>query len=173
MGKRGGMSNAEYIFGRPHVDRHLFYITSCDTTKTHSLLFRTFSITCPFGDLLDHCNCMDPHRQEVSYLLTCFLQSMSWNSSPYTMGFKCCERCGEMLMVGSLHSRSLISPQRPPSGASLGPLNGRLRLCLTTICGEIDHIYRYRDSKRIHGIWWGSTLCDCNNDEYDRGHTLC
>jgi len=41
-----------------------------------------------------------------------------------------------MLTVGSLPSGSVVSPQRPPSGASLGSLNGRLqvllRLCSTT-----------------------------------------
>jgi len=50
----------------------------------------------------------------------------------------------------SLPSSSIVSPQRPPSGASLGSLNGRLqvllRLCSTTICGQIDHMYIYSDT---------------------------
>jgi hypothetical protein len=35
-----------------------------------------------------------------------------------------------MLMVGSLPSGSVVSPQWPPCGASLSPLNGRLKVLL-------------------------------------------
>ena len=55
-----------------------------------------------------------------------------------------------MLMVGSLSSSSVVSHQQPPRGASLGSLNGCLqvlfRLYSTTICGQIDHMYIYRDT---------------------------
>jgi len=54
-----------------------------------------------------------------------------------------------MSIVGSLPSRSVVSPQWPPSSVSLGAVNGRLqvllRLCPTTIRGQIDRMYIYRD----------------------------
>jgi len=80
-------------------------------------------------------------------------------------------------MVGSLRSRSIVSPQRPPRGASLGALNGSLqvllRLCSTTIRGQNDRMYIYRDTDIMHALLYGSKLCDCNKDEYDRRNALC
>ena len=53
-------------------------------------------------------------------------------------------------MLGYLPSSSIVSPQRPASGASPSSLNGRvqmlLRLCSTTICGQIDHMDIYTDT---------------------------
>ena len=134
------------IYSRdPWADRHhLIFISSRHTMKIHTQFFPTFKLTRSVWDF------MDPHDQVVSNLLTFFLRSSSYNPSPSQLLFVCCDRCGEMLMVGSLPSSSLISPQRPPSGLSLGSLNRCLQvllwLCSTSICGQIDHMYIYRDS---------------------------
>jgi len=43
------MSDAEYIFGRPGVDRqHLIFISSCHTTKIQTLSFPPFGLTRSF-----------------------------------------------------------------------------------------------------------------------------
>jgi len=79
-------------------------------------------------------------------------------------------------MVGSLPSSSICSPQQPPSGASLSSLNGRvqvlLRLCSTTICGQIDRMYIYTETYIIHAILSCSKSCDCNKEEYDKAKCL-
>jgi len=132
--------------GDPGVDRHHpIFISSCHTTKIHTLSFPTFGLTSSFRDLVDLRNSVDPQCRVVSYLPTFFLCSSSWNRSPSQSLFGCGEWCGGMLMVGSLPSGSIISPQQPPSGASLGSLNERpqvlLRLCSTTrltICIYIE-----------------------------------
>ena len=136
--------------GDPGVDRHhLIFISSCHTTKIHTRSFPKFGLTLSFRDFMNPPNCVDPHCQVVSYLLT-FLPSLSENSSPSCIPFGCSKRCGRMLMVGSLPSSFVVSLQRPPSSASLRSLNGRLQvilqLCSTTICGQIDHMYIYRDT---------------------------
>jgi len=55
-----------------------------------------------------------------------------------------------MLIVRSLPSYSIDSPQWPPSDASLGSLNGRLQVllgsCLITISSQIGRMYMYRDT---------------------------
>jgi len=62
--------------GDPGVDRHhLIFISSCHTTKIHTLSFPTFGLTQSFRDFVDLRNCVDPHGQVVSYLLTIFLHS--------------------------------------------------------------------------------------------------
>ena len=61
--------------GDPGVDRqHLIFISSCHTTKIHTLSFPTFGLTRSVRDV-DPCNCVDPHGRVVSYLLTFFLRS--------------------------------------------------------------------------------------------------
>jgi len=81
-----------------------------------------------------------------------------------------------VLNVGSLPSSSIISPQRPPSGVSLSSPNGRvqvlLRLCTTTICGQIDRVYVYTETWILHTILWCSESCDCNKDELDKRKCL-
>jgi hypothetical protein len=58
----------------PRVDRHhLILISSCHTTKIHTLSFPTHGLTGSFRDLVDLCNCVDPHGWVVSYLLSFFL----------------------------------------------------------------------------------------------------
>jgi len=51
--------------------------------------------------------------------------------------------------VGSLPSSSIVSPQRPPTGASGSSPNGLvqvlLQLCFITISGQIDLMYICRD----------------------------
>jgi len=57
---------------------------------------------------------------------------------------------GGILMVRYLPSSSIALPKGHPSGASLSSLNGRvqvlLQLCLSTICGQIDRMYMYRET---------------------------
>ena len=48
-----------------------------------------------------------------------------------------------------------------------------LQLCSTTICGQIDHMYIYRDTYIIHAILWGCESCDCNKDKYDKRNASC
>ena len=65
--------------GDPGVDRqHLSFISSCHTTKLHTLSFPTFCLTRSFQDFLDPGNCIDPHDWIVSSLLTFFLRSSSF-----------------------------------------------------------------------------------------------
>jgi len=42
-----------------------------------------------------------------------------------------------------------------------------LQSCSSTICGQIDRMYIYRDIQIMHAILRCSKSCDCNNDEYD------
>jgi len=136
--------------GDPGVDRyHLIFISSYHTTKIPTLSFPTFALTRSFRDFVDPRNSVDPHGQVVSYLLTVFLRSSSWNCIFSGIPLWCRERCGGMLMVGSLPSTSIISAQWPQSGSSRGSFNWCLQvpllLCSTTICRQMDHRYIYRD----------------------------
>jgi hypothetical protein len=47
--------------------------------ESHTLSFPFFDLTSCFGDIDDPCNCMDPHHQVVSYVLTLFLYSSCQN----------------------------------------------------------------------------------------------
>jgi hypothetical protein len=82
-----------------------------------------------------------------------------------------------MMMAGSLHSSSVVLPQRPPSGVSLGSLNVCLQVllqsCSTTICGWIGRTCLYRDKQEILAILWGCESCNCNNEEFDRRNASC
>jgi hypothetical protein len=132
--------------GDPGEHRHhLIFISSCYTTYIHTLSFLTFGLNVSFRDLVTQCNCEDSHGQVVSSLPTSFLSASSYNLFASRALFGHCERCGGILMVGCLPSSSVVSPLRPPSGASPGSLNGclqvLLRLCSTTICDQIDYIY--------------------------------
>jgi len=62
---------------------------------------------------------VDPHGRVVSYLLTLFLRSSSQNRSFSRIPFGCRERCGGVLMMGSLPSSSAVSPQRTPSSSNV------------------------------------------------------
>jgi len=117
--------------GDPGVDvQHPIFIPSCHTTQIHTLSFPTFGLTCSFWYVVDPPHCMDPHGWVVSYLLTFFLRSLSYNHTPSWVPFGCCGRCGRLLMVGYLPSSSVVSPQWPACGASLGSLNERLQVLL-------------------------------------------
>jgi len=129
----------------PVVDRHhLISISSYHSVKLHTPSFPTFGLTCSVRDVVDPCNCMDSQRWVVSCLLTWFLRSFSW------ITFGCRERCGGVLMVGSLPSSSIVSLQWHPSGVSLSSLNGCVQvllwLCSTTICGQIERMYIYAET---------------------------
>jgi len=104
----------------PGVDRHhLISISSYHTMKIHTLSFPTFGLTHSVRDFVDPRNGMDPQRRVVSYLLTRFLHSSSQHRSFSWIPFRFRETCGGVLMVGSLPSSSIVSPQRLPRGASL------------------------------------------------------
>jgi hypothetical protein len=136
--------------GDPGVARrHFIFLSFCHTIKIHTLFFPSLCLTCSFRDFVDLRNCVDQHGRVESYLPT-FLCSSNLNRSPWQFLFGCCDGYSGMMMVGSRPSCSVVSPQWPPSGASQGSLNWRLhvllQLCLTTICGESDHISIYRDT---------------------------
>ena len=80
-----------------------------------------------------------PQRRVVSYLLTRFPCSSNQNCS--------------FLSISVLM------------------LNGRvqvlLRVCSSTICSQIDHMYIYRKTWIMHAVLWCCECCECNKDEYD------
>jgi len=121
-------------------------------------------------------NCVDSHGQIVSYLLTLLKCFSSKNGYLSWISFGWFVRCGRVLMVVSLPSSSIVSPEPPPSGACLSSLNGRLdvllRLCSTTICGQIDRLNIYSETWILHAILWCSESFDCNKDEYDTENAM-
>jgi len=143
--KNTGVTEVDKVTGSiysadPRVDRHyLISISSYYTMKLHILCFPTFGLT--------HCvrDVVDSYCQVVSYLLTGFLRFPNQNCSFSGILFGFRERVGRVLRVGSLPSSSIILPQWPPSSASLSSLNERIqvliRLCSTTICSPIEHMY--------------------------------
>jgi len=132
------------------VDRHhLIFISSYNTMKVHTLSFQTFDLTCCFRNFADPCNCVDPQCQVVSYLLTPVLHSSRQNHSFTWIPFGCQDGCNRVLMVGSLSSSSVVSPQMPTSGASWSSLTvcfqAVLWLCSITICGQFGCMYIERE----------------------------
>ena len=87
--------------------------------KIHTLSFQTFGLTHSVRDFMEPHNCMDNQCWVVLYLLTRSLCSLNQNCFFSGIQIGCRERCSGVLMVGSLPSSSIVSPQRPPSGASL------------------------------------------------------
>jgi len=146
--------------GHPGVDRHHpISILSYHTMKIHILSFPTFGLTYSVGDIVKPRNCIDPQHRIVLYLLTQFRCSSNQNRSFSWILLECHEWSGRVLIVGSQPSSSIVSLQWPPSGASLCSPNGHvplsslngcvmvlLRLCLTTICGQITHMYIYTET---------------------------
>jgi len=130
----------------PGVDRHhLISILSYDTMKVQTLFFPTFGLTHSVRNFVDVRNCVDPQCWVVSYLLNRFLRSSNQNRCLPWIQIGCHGRCGGELMLGSLPSSFIVSPQRPPSCASLNSLNGLvqvlLRLWSSTICRQIDRMH--------------------------------
>jgi hypothetical protein len=92
----------------PGVYRHhLVSLSSYYTMKIPTLSFPTFGLTRSVRDFLD-----SQHRV-VSYLLTQFLRSLNHKHSVVRIQCGCGKMCGGVLMVGSLPSSSIVSPQRP------------------------------------------------------------
>ena len=149
----------------PGVDRHwhLISISSYHSMTIHTLSFPTLVLTHSVRDF------MDPQSQVVWYVLTQYLCSSNQKRSFWWIPFGFHKRCGRVLMVGSLPSSSIVSAQRPPSGASLSSFNRRVQvllwLCTSTICGQIDRMYIYRETYIMHGILWCSESCDYNKDK--------
>jgi len=104
----------------PGVDRHhLLSISSYHIIKTHTLCFPTFGLNRSAGDFVDTRNCVDPPRRVVSCLPTRFLGSLSQHRSFSWIRFGFRKTSGAELMVGSVPSSSIVSPQRLPKGASV------------------------------------------------------
>jgi len=90
-----------------------------------------------------HTIAWDPQRRVVYYLLTWFLDSSNPNRSYSLIPCGCCERCGGVLMVGSLPSNSSVSTTQPPNATTVKVLSmgmassnhARVR------CGPIDCMY--------------------------------
>jgi len=146
-GNGGGQSDGIYS-ADPGVGRyHLISISSYHSMTIPTLCFPTFGLTCFVRDFMDPCNCMDPQCRVVSYLLTRFLRSSNHHRSFSWIPFRCRRTCGGVLMLGSLPSSSIVSPQRPSSGASLSSrFRVVLQFYLTTICGQIDRMYIFRET---------------------------
>jgi hypothetical protein len=105
-----GVSESIYL-GDPKVDRLSSHLVSSHyTMKIRTLSFSTFDLTCPFWYFVDPHNCMDPHSQIVSYLLTFFLWFSSQNHSFSQVCCRCHKRCGRVSMMNSLPSSSAVSP---------------------------------------------------------------
>jgi len=138
----------------------------------HSLSFPTFGLTCSVWDVVNSGNCVNYQHPVVSYLLTWLLCTSNQNLCFSWIRYGCRERRGVVSMVGSLHSSSMISPQRPLRGASISSLRGRvqvlLRLCSATNSGQIDRMYIYTETYIMHAILRCRESCDCNKDEYDK-----
>jgi len=99
----------------PGVYRHHLISISCyHTMRMHTLCFPTFGLTRSVRDFVDPGNCVDPQRQLVSYLLTQVLPSSNQKLSVSWISSGCREKCSGVLMVGSLPSSSIVSPQQPP-----------------------------------------------------------
>jgi len=149
---------------------HLIFISSYHIMNIHTLSFWTIDLTCSLQSLVDPPNCMDPQCWVASYLLTLVLHSLRQNSLISWIGFECRKRCGGVLIVGSLPPSSIVSPQLPASSASLAALTGcvlvLIQSCPTTICGQIDCMYIYRETCIMHAILWCSKSCDSNKNEY-------
>jgi len=118
---------------------HLIFISSYHTTILHTVSSPKCILTCSFQDFADL------NGQMLSYHLSLFLHTVEQNRSFSQIAFWCRKRDGRVLLVVSLTSGSIISPQWPPSGTSLSPLKGHLqvllRSCLTTTRGQIDFVY--------------------------------
>jgi len=113
----------------PGVDRHhLFSILSYHTMKIH-YLSQLFSLTRSVHDIMDRRNYMGSsmlgHIISSHPIPTLKNQNRSFSSMP----FGCRERCGGVLMMGSLPSSSIVSMQRPPNGASSKVLSMGVAWC--------------------------------------------
>jgi hypothetical protein len=114
----------------PGVDRHhLISISSYHTMKIHTLSFTPFGPTHSVQNVHLR-NCLDRQRQAISNLFTRLRRTSNQNLSPLSIPFGYLERCGGVLIVGSLHSGSIVLPQWPPNGVSLRTVNGRVQLLL-------------------------------------------
>jgi hypothetical protein len=133
---------------QPRVVSYLFIRFICSSNQILSFSWILFGCRERWGGGFLNQNCLFPwiwfrcHER-------CSEGSTNQNCSASWIPFGCCDRCGGVLMVCSLPSSSIVSPQRSPSGASLSSLNGPvqvlLRLCLTTIYSQIDHTYIYTE----------------------------
>jgi len=162
-GNAGGQSDGELI-DIISFPSHLIIQWTCTVS------FPTVNLTHSVRDVVDH------QQRVLLYLLTWCLHSSNQNSSFSWIPFGCRERCRGVSMVGSLPSSCIVSPQWPPSGASLSFLNVHdqvlLWWCSSTICGQIACKYIYTETYIIHAILWCSESGDCNKDEYDKTKCL-
>jgi hypothetical protein len=113
--------------------------TTIDFRITHSIFPIFWSHSC-FPGFVDPHNCVDPHGRVVSYLLTLFLRTSSQNRSFSRIPFGCRERCGGVLMMGSLPSSSAVPPHRNQE-----PLPRTI---------NIPEVVERCTAKRIHQLRW-------------------
>jgi hypothetical protein len=99
----------------PGVNRRHLILLSYN--EIHNLSFPTFDLTRSFRDFVDPRNCVYPHGRVVSHLLTLFLLSSSQNRCFSRIPIGCRERCGGVLMMGSVPSSSAVSLHRPEPNA--------------------------------------------------------
>jgi hypothetical protein len=149
------------------VGRVTGYIYSVDpgVDRYHIISNSSYHTTIP--NLWSHSLC--PRRWVIWYLLTWFLHVSTWNCNFSWIQFGCYEMCGKVLLVGSLPSSSIVSPQWPPSHKSGISLHGRDRvllwLCSSTIRGPTDNMYVYRETGIMHGILWCCESSAYNKDK--------
>jgi len=104
-----GLSDGEYILGDSRVDRHHLILSSYN--EIHPLSSLAFGFTHSFWDFVDPCTCVVAYGQVVSHALTCFLCSSSNYDLLPQFPLECHERFCGVLMIFSLLSSSIVSPQ--------------------------------------------------------------
>jgi len=143
-------------------------ISSYHWMNIHTLSFTRFVLTCTVWHFAD------PQSWVVSHLLTQFLHSPIHNCICSWIPLECRERCDGVFMLGTMPSSYIVSPQQPPSSASLSSFIGYvqvlLRLYSTTICSPIECMYMYRETIKMHARSWCSVSCDCTKDKMCCGY---
>ena len=109
---RDGLSDGEYIFGRLRgrlTSSHLIPTHLKDNTQW---MFPNFWSRPIFPGFVRPWDCIVPHGQVTSRLRSLFLRIWSHNCLFSQNPCGCCERCGDVWIMGSLPSSSAISPQQ-------------------------------------------------------------
>jgi len=133
----------------PHsaVDRHhLISISSYHTMKIYTLFFPTFGITCSVRNIIDPRNCMGSSMQSSiisSHLIPTLLDlELLVLMNSVWMSWVVRRNVDGGLPAFLLHRFTATVSKWCISNS---PLNGcglvLLRLCLSTICGQIDRMY--------------------------------
>jgi len=143
-------SEVESIFGRPrnrYASSHFHLILSSNEDTHYNFPnYYSHSLSLRFSGSTQLCGSSKPCSIISSHPLPSLLKP----EPRFPMNSVWMLMCGGLLLVDSLPSSSIVSPQFPPSGASLSFLTWcvqlLLLLCSTIICGQIDHMYIYRET---------------------------